>query len=553
MADRGPAANADVFAPPLLDGEYAAEDLLDLGDSDPLPGTTSVIEAPTMLMRWMMENSVSGNLPMQPSREIIAGLNPRGVHLISGLRRIFEDPTPGRMQWSPHEYARGFVRLSLIDAPEVPYCVWIDFDLTTLGRVAAARTSRASKARGIPLGAKGKLTVPTAPRWAGSNSFGKVYERAAEIVQGREIQGWEVELPAKIVMANTEAHMLSRAHVLVVPPEQMQVLPEWEEPQEAFDYISDAVLPFDPIYLDFTGPGGIPPTIGDGDNAMTFAGALVWNQEGTKGEELIVAPYGWPVILASRVASRTDLLYKPTDFESLGWFAFNADPKTWEDEESLREKYPRATPIGSVKMMLDGIEKHARPAVVWADACAIVEYVPPGEGHHLRGYAIMPFAWKEVKNLLLSDDTYDAADHLVTWGRMMWKLASRTLAALSITEAVEVEIVDAVMEKRDRKRADKRGWPIAQQVVINAHQKRYRDRPASSGEEAHYSHRFWRRATVAHYPIGTRMADTRPDLTTPCKRPLEYNCGFCRKVKRPAHIVGPPDKPLVLKTLRRAS
>jgi hypothetical protein len=286
---------------------------------------------------------------------------------------------------------------------------------------------------------------------------------------------------------------------------------------------------------------------------MTFAGALVWSQPGEAGLELMVAPYGWPVLVRERAAA-LKLDYKPTAFESLGWFAFNVQPRGRDWNGEIIDTGSRRTmPIGSVKLILDGINRHASPAIVWADACAGAEYVDPDEGVHLHGYAIMPFAWDSMKAMLLADSTYEAAEHLVVWGHMMWRLVARALAALSIIEAAEVEIVDAPMEKRVLKRAIKRRWPIAQQVVIRSHSKRYRVTSPPSGEEAHYSHRFWRRATVAHYPLGTRMADTRPDLVTACSRPLDRNCGFCRKVKRPACIVGPSDKPLVLKTLRRAS
>ena len=144
----------------------------------------------------------------------------------------------------------------------------------------------------------------------------------------------------------------------------------------------------------------------------------------------------------------------------------------------------------------------------------------------------------------------DVVERLMWWADMTWKLVKKSMAALSIVESEEVELVEARMEKRDRKRAEKRGWPIADQVVIRSRRRYAGDRPAPSGEEARYSHRFWRRATTAHYPLGTRMADSRPDLVKPCPRiDPATNCGFCRRVRHPACIVGPDDKPLVLKTL----
>jgi hypothetical protein len=299
-----------------------------------------------------------------------------------------------------------------------------------------------------------------------------------------------------------------------------------------FDYIEEAVLPFEPIYLDFTGPGMVAPRVTPEIEPLPLYGALVWRQSSLSGEVLMVAPYGYP----------QDDPPVGDGVVTAGWFCLGQQPRNM-----LRPEQGGIVQAGEVQLFMQDTEIYGVAATCWADACAGVDHEQP---QNLAGYAVLPLSLQEVNDKAMARRGKDyTAEYLVGWGELLWAMVTKTLAALSITEALEVEIVDAPMERRVRKRAEKRRWPIAQKVIIRSHSKRYRDRPLPSGEEAHYSHRFWRRATIAHYPLGTMLADARPDLVTACKRPPESNCGFCRKVKRPACIVGPEDRPLVLKTL----
>jgi hypothetical protein len=231
-------------------------------------------------------------------------------------------------------------------------------------------------------------------------------------------------------------------------------------------------------------------------------------------------------------------------YETPGWFCFGGLPVDAATGETLR--------FGETTIRAVGQDFAGLVATICADDSFDVEGV-----RDLPGFAMMPFSsahvnasLEDAKELGRDGAAESLAAQVLSWSGLVARLALKALAALSITEAVEVEIVEAPMEKRDRKRAAKRGWPVAGQVVIRS-SRRYRDPRPPSGEEARYSHRFWRRAHVAHYPLGTMLADARPDLVTACNRPPESNCGFCRKVKRPACIVGPEDKPIVLKTLVR--
>lgn len=551
ILQRGPAANEDTAAVALAEDEWTDNFVLNLGGRE---GETSVLNAPTLLMRSLIERARKMNLPRQPASGFEQRLHPVGIHMISRCYRVFTRDDEGKIQ----EWVRAFVRLRL-DDDEVgnrAWCEWLDFDTKIIGQLidqAVRQDPERREGPRIPPGYRGIPGVPQMPRWVGTHSFESIFKRACELAQMSYIEAGQTEVPTRQVMSTTEATLLAEAHVLCIEPEQVAVLPEWENVQEVFDYALDAVLPFDPLFLDFSGPGGLGPALNERDgSAMTITGALVWRQPGEFGEVLMVAPYGWPTVKGGIVPDVIQLGgmgegYALTQNESIGWFALGAPSVDLRDGEIVH--------TGETMLKMGGSGNIAAGATTcWADACARVD---PAAPLNLPGYAIMPFGYKAYRAEFFAADEAgqtEWADHLLSWGGLIWTLVAKTLAALSITEAVEVEFVDAPVERRVRKRAEKRRWPIAQQVVIHSHSKRYRDHPAPSGEEAHYSHRFWRRATTAHYPLGTMMADARPDLVTPCKRPPESNCGFCRKVKRPACIVGPKDKPLVLKSLvRKAS
>lgn len=554
MRSRGPGAYSgdELRTPPLAEGEWCDPQPFPLGGETPAPGTTSVLQAPTILMRTMLERARETKLPRVVDPEIIKRLRPDGTHFVSQARVVMErgeQTAEGKV----YHWLRCHVRFALDDDPDGkhPWEAWLDFDLPFMEKLS--ESAKAAHAGGtgdvIPPGYRGRPNVMPMPKWVGSHSFEPVYERAAELAQMDPIRTGQKDMNTRQGMSIAEATLLSDAHVLRVDPEQVEVLPQWENPMEAFDYVEEMQLPFDPLYLDFTGPSGLGALIDDNPHGVfasgepcRMVGALVWRQQQNNEGVLVVAPYCWPVSAPERMTNTSP-------FDSSGWFCFGVPPVDTRSGDRI------AAGTLALHVGISGLTADA--ATVWADACVFgsdENYKEVG----FNGYAILPYSLPNVRESAKQDvpdgDTEEIGTLVATtlqgWGELIWVGAAKALAALSITEAVEVEIVDAPVETRVRKRAEKRRWPIAKQVVIRSKSKRYAT-TNSTGEKANYSHRFWRRATVAHYPLGTMMADARPDLVTPCARPPESNCGFCRKVKRPATIVGPEHLPLVLKTLVR--
>ena len=258
---------------------------------------------------------------------------------------------------------------------------------------------------------------------------------------------------------------------------------------------------------------------------------------------LVVAPVGWPDELDM---SRHPDVTPWTHHESAGWFIFERDLARRPDGEIVR--------VGDLPLQLDLHDHTGALAVAVCTTYAAGSYddddVDISDEALLPGQAVIPHPKDTLARYFEADNLAEA---LIWWSNLIWVLTAKALAALSIVEAEEVVLVDAPEEKRDIKRAKKRGWPIAQKVVIRpATRRRDGERAVPSGEEAHYSHRFWVRGHHKHFPLGTRVATARPDLVRPCPRKdPATNCGFCRRVWTPPFIKGPEDKPLVLKTLVR--
>jgi hypothetical protein len=491
---------------PLAWGERLGPELLDLTDDQRL-----VMALPPLLLGRIAERARQQGLPRPLPADVLDRLKPT-EHKVAGWRSVYRDDK---------EWVRAMMFADLADMGEEDddFLVWFDMDSGMAGQLfEQIKEQFKDQKQARPSWDEKGWRHMIAPQWAGAVSFAPVWDHSHDLALRIGPSDW---VPPRVMMAYGLVQTMERAHVLRIDPEQMAVLPEWESSQDVFDYAAEVTLPFDPLYLDFDRPGGIAPSVGRWDTAseLLLSGACVFNRNGV----LTVAPIGWP----SKPTKMEDKRYLWNKYESPGWMLFGKRAKNQQGE-----------PVNSGPIVIQPDFSEIK-----GEACVISADLILDEEKDWPGYAVIPLS-REGLHESMAEEGYSneqVVDYLGDWGDMLWKLATKVLAALSITEAMEVEYVDAPMERRDYKRAVKRGWPITQQVVLRSHSTRYRERNEPSGNEANYSHRFWRRANVAHYPIGTRMADARPDLVTPCKRQAASSCGFCRKVKRPATIVGPKD------------
>ena len=548
---RGPAARQTEA--PLLDGERRGDVLSQRiveaklaqwkgSGSSPADANDAMISVPHGLISWLADEALTMRDAHRHHEhldfQMLDRTNLRARHLVGATTRIFRP--------DGSDFCRVKFALRLQDDPEGerPYEFFADVPSEAMGKLLDAARQDENVPVRYSVEAGGRYGTPRmdgrTPRWAGSHSFGPVLEQARKVSRAIPMHLGGTNNAPRQVMAVAEAGELERAHVVRIDPEQVEVLPEWESGEELIEYALEAELPFETVYFDFEREGGLAPGVGFDmyGNPLTLTGALMFRRVDTGA--LTVAPIGWPEDARIERGSETWSRYETT-----GWFCF--------DREVLRNARGDLIAASTMPLVLNALDGTSADATILsADGCANSLAGPGDEEKPMLpwpGYAVLP---TNRRDMIVTFGEQEAAEQLVWWGDMIWALVKKAMAALTIVEAEECVLVDAPMEKRDRKRAEKRGWPIAQQVVIRPRRKyvNERERVRRETEESRYSHRFWRRGTHAHYPLGTRMADTRPDLVKACPRlDPETNCGFCRRVWHPPCIVGPDDKPLVLKTL----
>lgn len=156
---------------------------------------------------------------------------------------------------------------------------------------------------------------PAVPVWALAHSFPKVWQDTLEIVGGglsREAQRqfpdmspsgpWNHHpkpnsepdvaqaISAKLEIGRRALPLLTQAQLIVIEPDQIAVLPDWEDSDEAGTYAANARLPFPVVYFDFEGEIGQPVAWEAPTWPLPFhlRGALCW----TGDSMLNIVPFG---------------------------------------------------------------------------------------------------------------------------------------------------------------------------------------------------------------------------------------------------------------------
>lgn len=423
----------------------------------------------------------------------------------------------------------------------------------------------------------------TGPRWAGTNSFAEVRARVAHAVTyewATSKTDREDLSPAGMVAAHA-LPKLDAAHPIVIDPRQVNVLPDLTD-AEAHDVAYTARLPFPIVYVDMTGPNGEVPDAAieitsqsEPDVArITCApvGALIWdNLDGTRwcipfqqtsSVTKGVAVSAWGAVVLNDVEVPDSVTVSDID-NVAGVWCLGIHPDNGFDV---------TTPRG---MIVPGIP-----------ASMVVEI---SQGRLERVDEVLD---------VLARDTY-----------AMFTVAMQVLQFL---DSANVDVAETVLHRRDRKRAEKRRWPVASTVTIRRRQSRRRD-TLPPGEGRNFDYQFERAGhynhvargphvrcagcrgvgTVEAWAIRTSEGDLRPvpgegvymgdkgwpvgaelvaaarcgtchgtgldpSKVKPCTRRYDSgpNVGLptcpdgCRREWVPTTVVGDPDKPLMLKTRR---
>lgn len=396
------------------------------------------------------------------------------------------------------------------------------------------------------------------PTWAGARAFDRVWDRAElfarwadtsvedgitvrEAAQrdGYDADGgvWDWARAPVSGFALSTLEALETAHEVLVDPELVNAMPPsfdggWETVTR---YALDCGLPFASTFLDMEGPAGscvvVKPVDWETSGlVLAIRGAHV--ERGDDGS-LEVMPYG--------ALTREGDVDREKTYNPLGRFTFGRNARregasgVWAQTAIHRNGF---------------VDQH-----VSADPAAITSPLPMPHGQNEPGEQ---GAWGIESELpapgsgCLAATPYDATVE-IDMGNLGVQVATLTAGAMAALRALylygmgNVELVSGV-SRQVRRAAERKGvHQIALAVHVSVNRKHYvRQRDGEDGERRHreFSHRFQRAGSTAHYPVGTRMADSRPDLCVACPR-----CGRCRRILRPSTIIGPDDKPLILKSL----
>lgn len=346
-------------------------------------------------------------------------------------------------------------------------------------------------------------------------------ELGGEDVSDAERDAILVHTRGKIGMAMTTLAGMRTATELLVDPDQIMALPDFDTWDGAINYAEQLHLPFEGVFLDLEGPAKacVVTETNRGGAVVVVRGAHVSRAVlGDNDSPLIVMPYGGAVMREQSDLART---YSP-----LGMFVFGEQPRG-------------SGKVFAVQAALDGGYVHSHlacdPAYTLNDDAGmqLTKIAPPVAGSRCVAYT----THDAEPDMQLLQPRIDMAAATLTHAAFV------ALKALFLLDMSNVEIVTAPVSRQVRRQAERKGETIALSVHVHSNSKRYTER-SGDGRHIEYSHRFRVRGHVKHYPIGTRMADARPDKCKPCPR-----CGTCRRIWTPPFVKGDPDKPLVLKSL----
>jgi hypothetical protein len=343
---------------------------------------------------------------------------------------------------------------------------------------------------------------------------------------------------------------MQQAHTITFDPDQFNVIPDWESPNECIDYATHARLPFDCIFLDCELPTRKPrPTESEVTNVRyQILGGLASVEDGA----LIIIPFG--TILNEEdervlriVEKRNDgterikQSWSGSNLEHLPLGAVVFNLRAESDPHRTDQVFDTSLPMNTWES-----ESLGFPFKIWdLDLAWSIKH---GKLEDDSGFSPNEYDSKgpsPVRTILIPPDPGQMTPGKVLgMASALFVGASEILKCLYFLDTPNIELVDAPLTRQVRRQAERSGAKISKTIFVQHSTKRY-DRDDAEGEHVEFSHRFEVRGHWKCYPEGTRMADARPDL-------LRYvpGRGMCRKIWTPPFVKGPEDKPLVIKTRR---
>lgn len=346
----------------------------------------------------------------------------------------------------------------------------------------------------------------------------------------------------RTVMNAAFCEQLQTAHPVIIDPEWVEIQEDWGL-NEAWAYAERVVLPFDPLYLDFEGPGGSLPMVtvdpdGEmGEVKMELAGCLFFTDWQTG--RLVVVPVGGRQWLD--LTLQTGILAGGYPYEQVGSMVFGGRCQTGQTLDGVHGTY--IVPANMDTLMTNAV---AVDLLTYQEQAALAgpEQVPEvvEEPWKVPGYVYLPLTPDEALRPVPNDDIAGGWIHI--WGRVVRKLAAKSLSILSLLDNENVEIRDAELPRqqrrqieRDRQKGRERG--VASEIVVIRKTRYVNGKKVDSDHSIEYSHQWRVRRHEQHHGPHTPVYQAKPWLAKPCGR-----CGSCRRFIIESYIKGPADKPL---------
>jgi hypothetical protein len=414
------------------------------------------------------------------------------------------------------------------------------------------------------------------PGWEGVPGFGSVGRALYAMTEMPPLSASEDGIDivsAADVAAFQSLVALVQARPVYVGAEQLTVLPPLSDRGErsstaaALRYASELQLPFDPLFLDFTGPGGEPCWIGAGKARCGLFGALLLRGSDAipgaliDGGELAIFPFG--------------AVAREAGGERRPWAHPRAAMPAQAALGALVVGGSRPQDGGELWLGESGFADHlgSRPeermlalgATVAAEL-AFAQYEPTqpfatvARVHAGSGGNMLPLLKAFGRGRPgrrsfgeLEAESRDAVTGAIGEAGLVLTLSLVALRAVFLLESANVELTQVPVTRQVRRAAERSEGQtrIALTVTVRMARRTRRKAPAGSGRDCAYA---WERR--GHYRHVTRGPHATPEHMRPCPREDEAHRasgGCCRREWVPPHVVGAGEgKPLIPKARRLA-
>lgn len=370
--------------------------------------------------------------------------------------------------------------------------------------------------------------------WEGSRIYDRAWAGVYDLVlpEHSDDEVWEAMKRGQITQSVPFYRWilagLNDAHVVEIDHEQIAALPNMSE-DEGIDYAQNARLPFDPLFIGFSGVAELQEierrrATDEHDELMKVSPAMAVTHTMLNGRR--VGDFAIGALVTTR---------NPVDSY------VGVKTLSWEDEEDgtktvTEDRHHPPVALSIIPFFdMDGENR----TFGWRSTVGgrIV--------HALGAYCL--HAEKKTWAFLTPnpeadfDSPEDREDMRVVEESVRFgtKIACEIAYFL---ESYNVELVEQEVSRQVRRQAERKNKRIS--LVVHIRQPKSRSKPeARNGEKRDFSHRFEVRGHYKYFPQGTRLADALPEdkLTHVPGR------GLCRKVWCPPFVKGPTDKPLIPK------